>query len=154
MSRKWIAGLVALAAVAGAAFAAASAFSTGSEPEPGYAALTVNLGHERPLVARAQGATGGPQVVYLQSSTPTTIDTADVAAGGFGPYIALTLKGCSKVMNGGVVPRSTDVYVQGSYVVSPKKFRVLIGLDDAAAAMSPRPVIQVDTNLTCLKGVK
>jgi hypothetical protein len=119
----------------------------------------VKLDEERAIAGRAKPGRGGtskPEVVYLQSGTPTTINTADVSAGGFGPYIDLTLKGpgCSKVINGGAFPRSTDVYLQGSYVASPKKFHVLLALDDAAAAASPRPVFQVDTSLICLKGVK
>jgi hypothetical protein len=159
MSRKWIMGLVALTAVAGTAFAAGTAFSTGADSRPQYSSLTVELNKERAIAARAKpggGGTSKPEVVYLQSGTPTTINTADVSAGGFGPFIDLTLKGpgCSKVINGGAFPRSTDVYLQGSYVQSPKKFHVLLALDDAAAASSPRPVIQVDTSLICLKGVK
>jgi hypothetical protein len=157
MSRKWIAGLVALAAVGGTAFAAASALSTGEGARPAYATVNVDLSDAQPTAARAKGGIGhssGPQLVYLESSTPTTINPADPAGGGIGPYIDVRLKGCSKVISGGVVPQSTDVFVQGSYVESPSKFHVLIGLDDAAVAVSPRTPFQIDTNLTCLKGVK
>jgi hypothetical protein len=157
MSRKWIAGLVALAAIGGTAFAAASALNTGSGPRPAYATFTVDLSDAQPTVARAKAGIGGPsgpQLVYLESSTPTTINPADRAAGGIGPYVDVRLKGCSKVVSGGVVPLSTDVFVQGSYVQSPSKFHVLIGLDDAAVAASPRAPFQINTNLTCLQGVK
>ena len=153
MSRKWIAALVALAAVASTALAAASAFSTDTQSRPDYTRVTVDLSD-----ARAKGGVSGttkkPKVVYLESSVPTSINPAPLAAGGFGPYIDLTLKGCSKVVDGGVFPRSTDVYLQGSYIESPSKYHVLIGLDDAANTDPPHPPFQVDTNLTCLKGVK
>ena len=153
LSRKLIAGLVALAAVGGTGFAAGSALS-GTDDAPEYAPLTIDLGKERAATrAKAIGGTTTPKLVYLQSSTPTTVNTADPPA-GIGPYVDLRLKGCSKVVTGGVSPLSTDVYVQGSYIESPKVFHVLVALDDAAAAASPRPTFQVDTNLTCLKGVK
>ena len=157
MSRKWIAGLVALVAVGGTAIGVASAVGTEAETAPRPTTLTVDLSGERSN-ARAKGGPGGstakPKVVYLASSTPTTINTADPAEGGVGPYIDLALTGCSKVIDGGVKPRNLDVYVQGSYPESKSKYHVLIGLDDTAAGTTPRPTIQVDTYLTCLKGVK
>jgi hypothetical protein len=156
MSRKWIAGLVALVGVAGMGFAAGAALS-GTESKPHYTPLTIDLSKGERTTARAKAGPGGaakPKLVYLASSTPTTINTAEPAEGGFGAYIDLRLRGCSKVIDGGVLPHSSDVYVQGSYVQSPGKYHVLIGLDDAAAAASPRPTFQVDTNLTCLENVK
>jgi hypothetical protein len=156
MSRKWIAGLVALAGVAAMGFAAGSALS-GTDDGRTYTPLAIDLSKGERVSARANAGTGGtrkPKLTYLASSTPTTINTAEPAEGGFGAYIDLRLRGCSKVIDGGVFPHSSDVYVQGSYIQSPSKYHVLIGLDDAAAAASPRPTIQVDTNLTCLGGVK
>jgi hypothetical protein len=156
MSRKWIAGLVALVGVAGMGFAAGAALS-GTDDERHYTPLTIDLSKGEKVSARAKATPGGggkPKLTYLASSTPTTINTAEPAAGGFGAFIDLRLRGCSKVIDGGVFPHSSDVYVQGSYIQSPSKYHVLIGLDDAAAAASPRPTIQVDTNLTCLEGVK
>jgi hypothetical protein len=156
MSRKWIVGLVALVAVGGTAFAAGTAFSTGTDAGRHYSPVTVDLSKDAGATARAKGGIGGggkpkkPKLLYLQSDTPTTIDT-----NALGPYVDLALSGCAKVVNGGVFPRAnTDVYVQGSYTAAPNEYHVLIGLDDAAAGTSPRPVIQVDTSLTCLKGVK
>ena len=49
---------------------------------------------------------------------------------------------------------TTNVYLQGSYVKNPKQYHVLIALDDAAAAASPRAPFTITSNLTCLKGVK
>jgi hypothetical protein len=155
MSRKWISGLVGLVAVAGTALAATSAFSTDTQSRPEYTPVTVDLSD-----ARAKGGVSGtkkkPKVVYLRSAAPTTINPAEPAVGttGVGAYIDVKLSGCSKVIDGGVAPRSTDVYVQGSYIKSPSEFHVLIGLDDAAAAASPRATFLIDTHLTCLKGVK
>jgi hypothetical protein len=156
MSRKWIAGLVALVGVAGMGFAAGAALS-GTDSKPHYTPLTIDLSKGKQVSARAKAEPGTatkPKLVYLASSTPTTINTAEPAEGGFGAYIDLRLRGCSKVIDGGVLPHSRDVYVQGTYFQSPSKYHVLIALDDAAAAASPRPTFQVDTNLTCLENVK
>ncbi|HEY8000497.1 MAG: hypothetical protein ACHQJ5_10600 [Vicinamibacteria bacterium] len=155
MSRKWIASFAVLA-IAGATTVAASAvLGNGATARPSYATVTIDVGAQAATARpRAAAGSGGPKLLYLQSSTPTTINPADPAAGGLGPYVDVRLKGCSKVLGGGVVPLSTDVFIQGSYVESPSKFHVLLGLDDAAAAASPRVPFQINTNLTCLKGVK
>ena len=71
-----------------------------------------------------------PKVVYLQSPSPVTINPADPTQGGVGPYIDIKLTGCSKVMDGGVVPSRPDVFVQGSYIKSSSEYHVLIGLDE------------------------
>ena len=155
MRGKWIAGAVALAAIGGTAAATTSVFGSESEApsRPGYARLTVDLSDSHVALARRGGGGGGkPKVVYLKTSAPTTINPADPAAGGVGPYVDLTLKGCKKVVDGGVFPDSTDVYIQGSYVESPSKYHVLIGLDDEALAT--RTPFSITSNLTCLKGVK
>jgi ABC-type transport system substrate-binding protein len=156
MSRKWIAGLVALAAVGGTAVAATAALSTGADTRPPTATVTVDLSDER-ANARPKGGIGGgstkkPRLVYLQSSTPETINPADPAAGGVGPYIDVKLTGCAKVIDGGVVPSRFDVYQQGSYVKSPSEYHVLISLDNEA--LGNRTPFTITSNLTCLKGVK
>jgi type 1 fimbria pilin len=155
MNRKLIAGLVGLAAVAGTAFAAASAFSTGAETRPPTATVSVDLSGAR-ANAHPKGQIGGttkkPKVVYLQSSAPTQINPADPAAGGVGPYIDIKLTGCSKVIDGGVVPSRFDVYQQGTYVKSPSEYHVLINLDNESLAN--RAPFTITSNLTCLKGVK
>ena len=64
----------------------------------------------------------------------------------------MKLTGCSKVIDGGVVPSRTDVYVQGTYVKSAGEYHVLIGLDtDRTANRTP---FTITSNLTCLKGTK
>jgi ABC-type transport system substrate-binding protein len=155
MSRKWIGGIVALAAVAGGAFAATSAFSTDAGIRPPTATVTVDLSRATAKAA-APGATKKPRLVYLSSSTPTTINPADPAAGGIGPYVDVALTGCSKVIDGGVVPSRFDVYQQGTYIKHPKnapaEYHVLINLDNDSLAN--RTPFTIDTNLTCLKGVK
>ncbi len=157
MSRKWIAGLVALAAVAGTAIGVGSALGTGAAARPPTATVAVDLGGAA-ANARAKGGvaatTKKPKVVYLQSSTPTTINPADPAAGGVGPYIDVKLTGCSKVIDGGVVPSRTDVYQQGTYVKSPSEYHVLINLDQESIAAGNRTPFTITSNLTCLKGVK
>ena len=57
------------------------------------------------------------------------------------------------MVDGGVVPKGTnDVFVQGTYVRSPREYHVLIGLDDGA--LDARAPFTITSNLTCLKGVK
>src|SRR5215211_7486342 len=78
MSRKLIAGLVAVVAVAGLGVAAGSALS-GTDQEPHYTPLTIDLS-EQGAATNAKAGPGGsskPEVVYLESPTPTTINTAD-----------------------------------------------------------------------------
>ena len=151
MSRKWIAALVALAAVAGGTVAATSAFSTGTNARPPTATVTVDLSKaQREVDARATKKK--PRIVYLQSSTPKTINPADPAAGGIGPYIDVKLTGCAKVVDGGVNPSRFDVYLQGSYVKTPSEYHVLLALDNEA--LGNRTPFTITSNLTCLKGVK
>jgi hypothetical protein len=151
MRRKWIAGVVALAAIGSTAAVATSVFGSGAEPpsRPDYATVAVDLGGSQPALARRGSK---PKVRYLRSPTPAQINPADPAVGGVGPYIDVKLTGCAKVIDGGVFPSSTDVNVQGSYVQSAREYHVLIGLDDQA--LSTRAPFTITSNLTCLKGVK
>jgi hypothetical protein len=162
MRRRWIVGLVAIAAVGGTVAVANAVLGTQSRPTPRYAVVNVDLGHSAPAHARSGGGGGGegggggatkkPQLVYLDSPTPKTINPADVSAGGIGPFIDVKLTGCSKVIDGGVVPSRTDVYVRGSYVQSKSEYHVLISLD--AGSLADRTPYTITSNLTCLKGVK
>jgi len=156
MTRKLIAIATALAAAAAVAFVVASSTSTASETPPDYSRLTIDLGDRPGTKVFAKPAPGGSkkaQVVYLQGA-PTTINPADEPA-GLSPYVDIRLKGCSKVIDGGVVPTdTTNVYIQGSYVGNARQYHVLIALDDAAAAENPRAPFTITSNLTCLKGVK
>lgn len=153
MRRKWIAGVVALAAVGGTAAAATSVLGNGGEPpsRPDYATVAVDLGGAQPPHARqAKAVSTKPKVLYLKSRSQITINPADPTVGGVGRYIDVKLTGCSKVIDGGVFPSSTDVYMQGSYVKSPSEYHVLIGLDDTA----PTTPFTITSNLTCLKGAR
>jgi hypothetical protein len=148
-------GLVAVLAIGATALAVASG-DRGNSPRPAYATVTVDLGHAQRTAARQRGGLGSttkkPRVVYLQGGTPVTINPADQAAGGVGPDIDVKLTGCSKVIDGGVVPSRLDVFVQGNYVKSPGEYHVLIGIDpDRLADRTP---FTITSNLTCLKGVK
>ncbi len=153
MTRKLIGGLAAVAALAAAAVIGSSGLTTASETRPAYSSMTIDLGKgARAHARKAAPSSKKPKLVYLQGTT-TTINPADVSAGGLGPYIDIGLTGCSKVVDGGVVPKQTnDVFVQGSYVESPSEYHVLIGIDDAALAT--RAPFTITSNLTCLKGVK
>ena len=159
MSRKWIAGLVALAAVAGTAIGVAAALGTGASTRPPTATVTVDLSGEH-ANARSTGKAGGtakkPKVVYLESSTPTTINPAEASAGGVGPFIDVKLTGCTKVIDGGVVPSRFDVYQQGTYIAHPKdgpaEYHVLIAVDNETKGDTTP--FTITSSLTCLKGVK
>jgi hypothetical protein len=160
MSRKWIGGLVAVAAVGAGALAASSVLGAdgGGSPRPAYATVSVDLGKQAPAHARTSSKAPPkkqkkPKLVYLQSPAPVTINPADATAGGVGPNIDVKLTGCSKVVDGGVVPSRVDVFVQGTYVKSNSEYHVLIGLRDQAPT-SDRTPFTITSNLTCLKGVK
>jgi hypothetical protein len=157
MSRKWIAALAALAAAGAMTFAASSVLGTGAGARPAYATVSVDLSSDRSAAARPKAPVGGsstkkPKLTYLQSTAPAPINPADPGGGGVGPYIDVKLTGCSKVIDGGVVPSRLDVYVQGTYVKSPSEYHVLIGLDEDNLA--DRTPFTITSNLTCLKGVK
>ena len=160
MSRKWIGVAVATAVVGGTALAAASVGGDDSGPRPAYATVTVDLGEGDEVNARPKGIGGGggggtakkPQLVYLQSSTPVTINPADPAAGGVGAFIDVKLTGCKKVIDGGVVPSRFDVYSQGTYVANPAEYHALIAIDKES--LGDRTPFTITSNLTCLKNVK
>jgi hypothetical protein len=169
MSRKWIGGLVAVAAIGAGAFAASSVLGADSSGpvRPAYATVSVDLSHggaQAPATARRAASAKRPQhkpkkkkpkVVYLQSPSPVTINPAQPSAGGIGPNIDINLTGCSKVMEGGVVPSRADVFVQGSFIKSSNEYHVLIGLKDQANGVPTDPTpFTITSHLTCLKGVK
>lgn len=155
MSRRWIAGLAALAAAAAMGVAAASVLGTGAGARPDYATVSIDLGAGAVAAKPKAGVRGSakkPKLTYLQSSAPAPINPADVAAGGVGPYIDVKLTGCSKVIDGGVVPSRLDVYMQGTYVANRSEYHVLLGLDEDN--LGDRTPFTITSNLTCLKGVK
>ena len=160
MSRKWIGGLVAVGAIAAAAFAASSVLGAGSggSPRPAYATVSVDLSHATPATARRAPEGNGntkkkkkPKVVYLQSPSPVTINPAPPEQGGVGPNVDIKLTGCAKVLEGGVVPSDTNVFVQGTYIKSASEYHVLIG--DTSTDV-PQPPFTITSHLTCMKGVK
>jgi hypothetical protein len=153
MSRRWIAGLATVAAVGGAAVAVASGGNTDDGGRPTYATVSIDLSGATATTKRGISGTTKPRVVYLQGPAEP-INPAPIAAGGIGPYIDVKLTGCTKVIDGGVVPDNTDVYLQGSYVKSKSEYHVLIGLDDEAVSDPAPDAFTVRSNLTCLKGVK
>jgi hypothetical protein len=163
MSRKWIGGIVAVAAIGAGALAASSVLGAGGAGavRPAYATVTVDLSQgqaKAPATARRaeprhKPRKKKPKVVYLQSPSPVTINPADPSVGGIGPNIDINLRGCSKVMEGGVVPSRPDVFVQGSFIKSSSEYHVLIGLKDQDPN-SDRTPFTITSHLTCLKRVK
>ena len=154
MRRKWIVGLVALLALGGTAVAAASAFDGVAGGRDSYGRVTVDLGGHASQVARADAAKKGkakPSILYLRSSTPQAVDVAAT-----GPHIQIDLRQCpkgTKVIDGGVRPSNTNVFVQGNEVISKRSYRVLVGFN----APENDPLVQnfsVTSHLTCIGGVK
>ncbi len=156
MSRKWIGGLLAVAAIAAASVAATSVLGAdgAGSPRPAYATVNVDLSDAAPAAARptTKAKKKKPKLVYLQSPAPVTINPADAAAGGVGPFVDVRLTGCSKVVDGGVAPTRADVYQQGSYVASASEYHVLIGID--GDHLADRTPFTITSHLICLKGVK
>jgi hypothetical protein len=150
MRRKWIVGLVALAAAVGTATMATSVFGGGSEPRTGYNVVEVKMkSAPNPASQRAQKAKKQkkPRMVYLQGPSQL-VDVAQT-----GPYIDVRLSSCpgnSRVIEGGVVADNVGVFEQGSYVESRKTYHVLIGFDPQSAAVN----FNLGSHLTCIKGVK
>lgn len=156
MRTKLIAVATTLTAAAAIGFALASTSSTASETPPDYTHLTIDLSgaaRTKALAKPVPGSAKKAEVVYLQGSA-TTIDPSDPPV-GLSPFVDVKLTGCSKVIDGGIVPRdTTDLFIQGSYVKNSKQYHVLIALDDGAASAPPRTPFTITSNLTCLKGVK
>jgi hypothetical protein len=156
MSRKWIGGLVAVAAIGATTLAASSVLGAGGggDPRPAYATVHVDLSKQAPATARRNADANKkkpkkPKLVYLQSPTPVPINPAPPPA-GVGPNIDVKLTGCAKVLDGGVVPSRTDVFVQGTYVKSNSEYHVLIGI----TGPDKTTPFTITSNLTCLKGTK
>ena len=127
----------------------AAAVSGGAGPSslPSYANLEVELepvaGHARLSAAKAKK----PRVVYLLGE-PSSVDVDST-----GPYVDIRLSSCpgnSRVIDGGVVADSTDVYQQGSYVEAVDEYHVRLGFDDGATPAD----FEITSHLICLKGVK
>ena len=152
MSRRTIGGLVAVAAVGVAAVAVASPGGENAGERPPYATISIDLSdgnaHEKRGIA---GTTKKPRLVYLQASTPTTINPAPPPA-GVGPYIDVKLTGCAKVIDGGVAPDAVPIYQQGSYVVNKNEYHVLLAVNEESK--DGQAPFTVTSHLICLKGVK
>jgi hypothetical protein len=154
MSKKLI-GAMAVIVVAGGTALATAAGGGGSGARPDYATVTIDLSGKPAAGAKGLAGGGGgtkkPRLVYLVDAD-TPINPADPAAGGVGPYVDVRLTGCKKVVDGNVVPDRLDVYSQGTYVESPSIYHALIAIDEES--LGDRTPFTVDSNLTCLKGVK
>jgi hypothetical protein len=146
-SRKWTAGLAASGAIAIAAVAASSVLGAGGTP-PSYGKVSIEL-HKPAGAADKTRVPPKPRVVYLKSGE-TNVDPVAIGT----PYLDIKLTGCSKVVDGGVLPQNTNVYVQGTFVQSPGEYHVLIGFDDEAVAGGGVVPFTITSHLTCLKGAR
>ena len=120
---------------------------TGQTSLPDYASVEVEVepatGAAGPSAAKAKK----PRVVYLQGE-PSSVDGDST-----GPYADIRLSSCpgnSRVIDGGVVAASTDVYQQGSYVEAPDAYHVRLGFDDDAKPAD----FEISSHLICLKGAR
>lgn len=153
-SKKWIVGIVALAALGAGAVTASVVIGAGSSPRPDYAVVDVKLEAPSAPAPRARRAKAKkPRVVYLTGAA-TTVDTAVL-----GSYVDIRLFSCpgsSRVIGGGVAPSNTDVYQQGSYVPNSSEYHVLLGYDDEAVEANPSQAVPftITSHLICLKGAK
>lgn len=149
MRRKWIVGVVTLAAAAGTATMATSVFGGGSEPRTGDNVVEVKMkSAPDPASQRAQKAKKKkPRMVYLQGPSQL-VDVAQT-----GPFIDVRLSSCpgnSRVIEGGVVADNVGVFEQGSYVESRKAYHALIGFAPGITPVN----FNLSSHLTCIKGVK
>jgi hypothetical protein len=155
--RPWTAAMAAAVVIAVVAVAATSVLGAGDD-EPRWGKLTFDLSkdaHGKRAPDHGGGGGGGgpqthtgkPKVVYLKSGA-TVIDPAAIGTS----YLDITLKGCRKVIEGGIATQDQDIFVQGSDVEPPGIYHVRIGFDDSAAS-TPHP-FTITSHLTCLKGVK
>ena len=141
-------GLAAVLVAAGAGIAAgAVSGGNGRASLPDYASVEVEV---KPLAGTAgQSAAKAkkPRVVYLPGE-PTSVDVDST-----GPYADIRISSCpdnSRVIDGGVVAASTDVYQQGSYVEAPDAYHVRLGFDDDATPAD----FKISSHLICLKGAR
>jgi hypothetical protein len=148
VSFKRAVGLAAVLVAAGAGIAAgAVAGGTDRASLPDYATVGVRpepiAGAAGLSAAKAKKA----RVVYLQAErSPVDVDST-------GPYVDIRIASCpgsSRVIGGGVVAASTDVYEQGSYFEAPDAYHVRLGFDDEATPAD----FEITSHLICLKGVK
>jgi hypothetical protein len=160
--RTWTAAFAAAAVIAVVAVAATSVLGAGDDA-PRWGKLTIDLskdaqGKRAPNHGGGGGGNAGgggpsqthttqPKVVYLKSGA-TVIDPVAIGTS----YLDIKLKGCQKVIEGGIATQDQDIFVQGSDVEPPGVYHVRIGFDDSAAS-TPHP-FTITSHLTCLKGVK
>lgn len=147
-ARKWTAGLAAGGAIAIAGIAAGSVLGAG-EPQPSVGKVSIELHKPAGGAGRKAPAPPKPRVVYLKSGQ-TNVDPVAIGT----PYLDIKLTGCSKVIDGGVLPQNTNVYVQGTFVQDPGEYHVLIGFDDEAIANGQVAPFTITSHLTCLKGAR
>jgi len=149
-SRKWLAGVVVLAAIGAGAVTASAVIGSGSSPRPSYAQVDVRMdASSAPASTRAKAKK--PKVLYLTGG-PSTVDTAAT-----GPYVDVRLFSCpgtSRVIGGGVVPSNTNVFQQGTYTPNSSEYHVLLGYDDEAINAGGATSFTITSHLICLKGAK
>ena len=148
MSWKRAVGLAAVLVVAGAGIAAgAVSGGSGRVSLPDYASVGVEVAPVAGTAGQSAAKAKKPRVVYLQGE-PSSVDVDST-----GPYVDVRISSCpgnSRVIDGGVVAASTDVYQQGSYVEAPDAYHVRVGFDDEA----PPADFRIATHLICLKGAR
>jgi hypothetical protein len=151
MRRKWIAGTAVVAVVGATAIAASTVIGgDAGSVRPEYAAHELKLN----AVSAEQAGLSAKKakkakVLYFQGDGTLPFTSA-------GPYIDLTLttspaNACRRVVDGGAVAQSTDVYQQGTSVgPGTGEYHVYLGLDDGAT-VADTPFF---SHLICLKGTK
>jgi hypothetical protein len=150
MRKKWILGTVALTAVAGTAFGAATVFGGGSEERPAYATVELKV-RPTPQTARPQAEKARkrrkPTIGYFVAPT-ATVDSAVT-----GRSIDIEIGPCPgnrRVIEGGIVASDLSVDMQGTFV-DPRARTYHVLIEDEDAIVGP---FRVDAQLTCMKGIR
>ena len=160
MSRKWIGGLLTVAALAAAGVAATSVLGAedgGDSPRPAYATVEVDLSEATPAAARpsSKPKKKKPKLTYLQSPAPVTINPAPTRRPAASARTSTWRSPAARRSSTAASCRAAaDVFVQGSYVANASEYHVLIGLDDPSAIRATRTPFTINSHLICLKGVK
>jgi hypothetical protein len=141
-------GLATVLVVAGAGIAAgAVSGGNGRASLPDYASVEVELEPLAGAAGQSAAKAKKPRVVYLQGE-PSSVDVDST-----GPYVDIRLSSCpgnSRVIDGGAVAASTDVYQQGSYVEAPDAYHVRLGFDDEAQPAD----FEISSHMIFLKGAR
>ena len=140
MSRKWIGGLLTVAALAAAGVAATSVLGAedgGDSPRPAYATVEVDLSEATPAAATAVQQAQDEEAEADLPAEPGPGDDQP-GAGDRGrrrpEHRRRSSPAARRSSTAASCRAGRDVFVQGTYVANAGEYHVLIGLEDQDAA--------------------